>query len=138
MRAVLDTNVLVAGLRSRRGASFALLKAVRDGSLIPIISPAVILEYEDVLMRPGMTGSFPRDQVGPLLDWICSVAEHQQVFFLWRPTLKDPADEMFLEVGVAAKADALITHNSTDFEAAERFDLRVLTSQEALREITEQ
>src|SRR3954452_686271 len=49
---VLDTSVLTAALRSRRGTTFVLLQAVRRGRLTPLAAPSLFLEYEEVLKRP--------------------------------------------------------------------------------------
>ena len=126
LQIVLDTNVLVAALRSRRGASFALLArlaAPTPGYELHVSVP-LVFEYEDVLRRPA-AGVAP-DVADAVLDFICRVAHHREVFYLWRPVLRDPGDDMVLELAVAAGADYLVTFNARDFAGAERFGVRVI------------
>lgn len=71
--------------------------------------------------------------VDDVLDFVCSVAYHQAIFFLWRPALRDPGDDMVLELAVAAGADFVVTFNTRDFAGSERFGLRVVRPGELLR-----
>ena len=130
---VLDTNVLVAGTRSRRGASYRLLASVGTGRFDISVSVALVLEYEDVLARhsPWLSAA----ELADLLDFICQVARRQNVFYLWRPTLRDPKDDHVLEVAVAGACDGIVTFNKKDFAGAERFGLRVMSPQVLLSEI---
>jgi len=138
MRIVLDTSVLVAALRSRRGASNELLRRVAQSSLRPLVSTALFLEYEDVISRAEQrlaTGVSERD-IESFLAALASACDPVEVHFRWRPQLSDPSDELVLEAAVNGMADALVTHNVRDFQvAAERFDLRVLTPQQCLKEM---
>ena len=136
-RVVLDTSVLVAGFRSRKGASNLLLQRVAKGTLRPLVTTALFLEYEDVLLRAEhrlVTGMSEGDVEGALAAF-ASAAEPVEVHFRWRPQLSDPADELVLEAAVNGRADALVTHNIRDFErAAKQFELRVITPQQCLKE----
>ena len=138
MKIVLDTSVLVAALRSRRGASNELLRRVAQSSLRPLVSTALFLEYEDVISRAEQrlaTGMSERD-IESFLAALASACDPVEVHFRWRPQLSDPSDELVLEAAVNGMADALVTHNVRDFQvAAERFDLRVLTPQQCLKEM---
>ena len=138
MRIVLDTSVLVAALRSRRGASNELLRRVAQSSLRPLVSTALFLEYEDVISRAEQrlaTGMSERD-IESFLAALASACDPVEVHFRLRPQLSDPSDELVLEAAVNGMADALVTHNVRDFQvAAERFDLRVLTPQMCLKEM---
>jgi putative PIN family toxin of toxin-antitoxin system len=138
MRVVLDTSVLVAGLRSRLGASNRLLERVAMGDCRPLVTTAVLLEYEDVLRRPEhrlATGMDEGDVAG-FLAALASASEPVEVHFRWRPQLPDPADELILEAAVNGRAEAIVTHDVRDFEAAaESFGLRVLTPAQALLEL---
>jgi putative PIN family toxin of toxin-antitoxin system len=137
-RLVLDTSVIVAALRSRTGASNALLEQVARGRLRPLVSTALFLEYEDVLKRADVrlaTGMSEEDVDG-FLSALASAAEAVDVNFLWRPQLSDPKDELVLEAAVNGEADALVTHNLRDFEPATRlFGLRVLLPRDVLKEL---
>lgn len=138
MRVVLDTSVIVAGFRSRTGASNLLLQAVGKGSLRPLVTTALFLEYEDVLLRPEhrlATGMSESDVQGAL-SALASASEPVEVHFRWRPQLADPSDELVLEAAVNGSADFLVTHNVRDFQpASEKFALKVITPQECLKEM---
>lgn len=137
-RIVIDTCVLVSAFRSRRGASNRLLRLVATRKIRPLISTALFLEYEDVLLRAEqrlVTGMNPQDVEGALAA-LASAAEPVDVHFRWRPQLADPADEFVLEAAVNGGAEALVTHNLRDFEsAAAAFKLRVVSPRQLLEEI---
>jgi putative PIN family toxin of toxin-antitoxin system len=136
-RVVLDTNVLVAALRSPRGASFRVLSLVGTSRFEVSVSVALVLEYEDVLLRQRSDIGLTEESIGDILDYVCSVAGRQEIFFLWRPCLRDPKDDMVLELAVAAGCDAVVTFNRADFRGIERFGVRILTPRELLVEIGE-
>jgi predicted nucleic acid-binding protein len=117
--------MLVAGWRSRLGASFALLEHLRDGAFEIAISVPLVLEYEAVLLRHLTAGRRKADVVA-LVDFLCSIAHQQSIFFLWRPLLRDPDDDMVAEVAVASGVSAIITHNMRDFGGVTPFGVRVL------------
>jgi putative PIN family toxin of toxin-antitoxin system len=132
---VIDTNVLVAGLRSRRGASFMLLSLVGSGRFEINLSVPLVLEYEEVLLRTESGILLPRPAIEDILDYHCSVAGHHEIFFLWRPHLKDLRDDMVLELAVKAGCQFIITFNLRDFAGCERFRIRPLPPAEFLRHI---
>ena len=72
-----------------------------------------------------------------IIDYICSVANRRRIFFLWRPYLRDPKDDMVLELAVEARCDYIVSYNKRHFAGIEKFGLRVLPPQEFLREIGE-
>jgi putative PIN family toxin of toxin-antitoxin system len=136
-KVVLDTNVLVAGLRSRLGASFRLLQLLGSAQFEIGISVPLVLEYEDVLMRQtGLVGLDEAD-VAAMIDYICLVGQRQRIYYLWRPMLRDPKDELVLELAVAANCDGIVTFNVKDFLEAEQFGLSVMTPREFLFKIGE-
>ena len=132
MYAVLDTSVLVSGLRSRNGASFQVLRAIRRGNLRIAVSVALVLEYESVSLRPGLLSAFSPEEIGRIIDGLCRLADHQQVFFAWRPFLTDPDDDLVLELAVAASAPFVITHNIADFHGSDSLGVRAITPATAL------
>ena len=135
MKIVLDTNVLVAALRSRRGASFKLLGMLDCDRLEVSISVPLFLEYEDAASRLIQEGGLTAADVEGVLDYIAAIARHQRIFYLWRPVLRDPDDEMVLEVAVAGQCEAIVTYNKADFAGAEQFGLRTMTPRELLVEL---
>ena len=134
MKIVIDTNVLVAALRSRRGASFRLVSFLPNDKFSIFISVPLVLEYEDALMRLESSAITEQD-IRNFIDFLCEIGHHQEIFFLWRPFLPDPSDDHVLEVAVAAGCDAIVTYNKRDFKGIERFGLRILDPRELLSEI---
>jgi predicted nucleic acid-binding protein len=132
---VIDTNVMVAGLRSRGGASFRLLQAVGTGIFGINVSVPLVLEYEDVLLRPATAIPLPAPAIEAVIDYHCATARHHEIFFLWRPFLPDPSDDMVLELAVAARCSRIITFNKRDFRGAEQFGVGVRTPAEFLAEV---
>jgi putative PIN family toxin of toxin-antitoxin system len=140
LRVVLDTSVILTALRSRDGASFALLRAVRLRRLIPLVSPTLFLEYEDVLKRSDQRAvtKLSLADADIFLGAFALLIEPVEVHIRWRPQLRDPGDEMVLEAAVNGGADALVTYNVKDFrEAAPRFGLRIARPAEILLEISQ-
>lgn len=135
MRIILDTNVLVAGLRSRRGSSFELIKLIGTNQFEIVSSTAIFFEYESVLHREGLFVGFNHSQIDDFLDYLASVIEWQKIYFLWRPKLKDPKDDMVLEVAVNASVDYIVTWNIKDFKNRNPFQLEVITPQEFLTQL---
>ena len=138
VQVVLDTNVLVAGLRSQRGASFRLLTVVgADRSFELNLSVPLVLEYESALKRPGAVPALTDEDIDSVLDYLCFVGHHREIYFLWRPVLQDPKDDMVLEVAVEASCEFVVTHNLRDFRGMERFGVRAVSPSEFLRETGE-
>jgi len=138
LRLVLDTDVLVAALRSDRGASRQLLIRALDREIELLISVPLMVEYEAVLTRPehleasGLTAK----QMNEVLDALAKVVIPVHLRFLWRPRLRDPADEMVLETAVNGGADPLVTFNVRHLaEAAREFGIRVLRPRDAWKEV---
>jgi putative PIN family toxin of toxin-antitoxin system len=122
---VLDTSVLVAAWRSRSGASFALLEHLRDEAFEIAVSVPLVVEYEAVLLR-HLSKTQKRADVEALVDYLCAVGKQQEIFYLWRPLLRDPGDDMVAEVAVGSQVRAIVTHNVRDFGAIVPFGVQVL------------
>lgn len=138
MRIVLDTNVVVAALRSPSGASAALVEQALDRKFTLLLSVPLVLEYEATCSDPaqriasGLSGS----EVETVISALCAVCEPVEGWFLWRPQLRDPSDEMVLETAVNGRADALVTFNSRDFgNVPSTFGVEVLSPRHALRRL---
>lgn len=137
LKVVLDTNVLEAAVRSRNGASYAVLSRVGMGQFEIAISVALVLEYEDVLMRKADSTRRTASAMTAIVDYLCEVGQRQSIFFLWRPCLRDPKDDLVLELAVAAGCNAIVTHNRRDFEPANQFGMDVWTPAQFLRRLGE-
>jgi putative PIN family toxin of toxin-antitoxin system len=138
MRYALDTDVLVAGLRSQTGASRQLLLLLHHERYQAIASVAMMLEYEAVLKRAENLNAFNLtvDEIERFLDNMSLLVTPVTPFFLWRPQLRDPADEHILEAAVNGHADAIVTFNQRHFQAAaRRFGIAVLSPGDALRRL---
>ena len=128
MRIVLDTSVLVAAARSRRGASFALLSRLPSQQFQIALTVALYLEWQAVLTREEHLpqGATAEDALG-FLRYLASIAHLQDVHFLWRPYLRDPDDDLVLECAVAAGCRYIVTHNLRDFDRAIDLNVRAIT-----------
>ncbi len=134
---VVDTNVLISALRSRRGPSFKLLSLIGKGGFDINLSVPLVLEYEAVAKRSRWSGKPALSYVSNILDYLCAVGRKQQIHFLWRPRARDPKDDMVLEVAVAGECDGIVTYNKKDFAEAKSFGLELLTPKEFLKKIGE-
>lgn len=134
---VLDTNVVIAALRSKRGASARLLSLVGTGRFEIHDSVPLILEYEDVLQRQSVDLGLSDQDISDVVNSLCALAQHHEIYFLWRPTLPDANDELILELAVSARCDYIVTHNVGDFRGVEQFGVVAVTPGEFLRIIGE-
>jgi putative PIN family toxin of toxin-antitoxin system len=137
VRLVLDTDVLVAALRSDKGASRQLIIPALDGKVELLVSVPLMVEYESVLTRAEhlRASGLTIEDVNEILDALARVLTPVRLRFLWRPRLKDPADEMVLETAVNGGADRLVTFNVRHLAgAAGEFGIRVMRPPDALKE----
>jgi len=142
MKIVIDTNIFLSALFSKRGASNRLLIWLfQQKKKYNVISNTLLTEYEDVLTRDKNIKQYNdlnKDDIEKFLNDICLISHHQKIYFLWRPFLKDHNDDMVLEVAANAKAKAIITFNPKDFKGVkEKFNIEILTPKEFLNNIGE-
>jgi putative PIN family toxin of toxin-antitoxin system len=142
MRIVIDTDVVVAAVRSRKGASAALLAHVVEGHATMLLSVALALEYETIALLPEhvMAGGTTLTIVGKLIDTLIDIAEPVKVSFQYRPQLSDPGDEMVLESAINGNAEAIVSFNSKDYRKEGKiipsaFGVDVIDPAEALRRL---
>ena len=135
---VIDTNILFTGLKSRRGASFKLLSIIGQKKFNINISVPLLLEYEAVAKKLIGEIILTEEDIDDILNYICKVSKWREIFYLWRPFLKDRKDDMILELAVTSQSNMIITYNKKDFKNTEKyFGIRLLTPKEFLFEIGE-
>lgn len=132
---VIDTNVFVSALRSKNGASYKLFMLIGRGLFDINISVPLVLEYEASAKKLITQTSLTAEDIDDIIDYICSVAKHREIFYLWRPFLKDSKDDMVLELAVESQSNFIITYNTSDFKGSKQFGIPVLTSKEFLEKI---
>ncbi len=135
---VLDTDVMVAALRSDRGASRQLLLAALDRQFELLLSVSLMLEYEAVLTRAQHLAAcgLSSAEIGRVLDDLAAVARPVRLAFRWRPRLPDPDDDMVLETAINGSASAIVTFNQRDFaKAGKDFNCAIILPATALRQI---
>ncbi|MDR9365147.1 MAG: putative toxin-antitoxin system toxin component, PIN family [Balneolaceae bacterium] len=134
---VLDTNVIYAALRSKRGASYWLLSLLDSDKFEINLSVPLVIEYEDVLKRKIDSLTFTERKIDQFLDYLCITGNWHEVYFLWRPILKDPEDDMILELAVRAGCQYIVTYNKQDFQGVDKFGIQLATAKEFLQTINE-
>jgi putative PIN family toxin of toxin-antitoxin system len=134
---VIDTNVLVAAQRSKRGASSKLMSFVGTHRFDMHVSVPLVFEYEATLLQYREQLALTPEDVADVVDAVCALAIPHKIYFLWRPYLRDRKDELVLELAVAARCDYIITYNQRDFRGAEMFGMRISDPRAFLQAIGE-
>jgi uncharacterized protein len=138
MRVVIDTNIIVSALMNPSNAPRQVLRMCLNCEIKPLIGSALFMEYRDVIARDKLFKSCPvsRDDRDALLDALFSVSEWVKIHFLWRPNLRDEADNHLIELAVAGGAEVIISANKRDLNFGELLfpNLRVQTAGEFLNE----
>lgn len=138
LRLVLDTDVIIAAMRSPTGASTALLDAALNKKLIMLASVPLFIEYDAKCTDPKhwTEAGLTKEQANSYVNGIATLVKPVKTHFLWRPVLRDPNDEMVLEVAMNGQADAIVTFNHRDYRGvSERFNLDILLPSEAIRRV---
>ena len=135
---VIDTNIFVSALKSDRGAAYSLVSRLPSSKFQISLSVPLYIEYQDVLTRKEhMAGTSTREEILAFLRYVCKIANRQKIFYLWRPWLKDPKDDMVLELAVASKSQFIITYNQKDFSNIKQFGIEAITPKNFLQRIEE-
>lgn len=135
VRYVVDTDVIVAAMRSPGGASAAILRAARNGTVTLLVSVPLGMEYEAVCseLEHRLAAGLSEREVEIFLDAVLAMAEPVKTHFLWRPQLRDPGDETVLGAAVNGRANALVTFNVRDFGTVPaRFGIELMVPREAI------
>lgn len=135
-RVVLDTSILVTGIRNAGGASRALLRAALEGRYRPLASTALLLEYESALLRPEHLKHarvVPRDAIA-LLDAYAASSEYVHIHFPLLPIAEDPNDDTVLETAVNGSATMIVTFDRA-IQRAPSFGILTYSPQSAARKL---
>ena len=130
---IIDSNVILSGLKSKNGYSFKLLKQIPNNKFKVAISVPLILEYESLLMSNIKTLGLNKKDINDFINYICKISEHTKIYYLWRPFLKDPYDDHLLEVAVASSSNYIITFNIKDFINIEQFGIKALKPKDFIK-----
>ena len=135
LQIVIDTNVFVAALRSKRGAANFLVNRLDDERWQLNASNALVLEYEDVLTRDDMRRYISPAEINKTIDAVCSISRFHKIFYLWRFLSRDPDDNFILELAIKANADFIVTFNKKDLSRAIEFGIELVTPREFLESV---
>ncbi len=131
--AILDTNVLVAGIRSRTGASAELLRLLLRGTYRIAISATLVFEYEEILQREAVPTYISEADAVTLIGTICEIGIQHDTRRRESPLSADIDDEFILDLVQVARVNYLVTHNLRHFSKVKLPGLKVVTPQEFLK-----
>jgi len=131
---VIDTNIFISALKNDTGAAFYLLSLLGKSDFETNISVPLIMEYESVANRFLSSTNLTCKDLNHILDFICTESNHHKINYLWRPFLKDPKDDLVLELAVKANCQYIITFNMKDFIGCHKFGIKAVTPYEYLTE----
>lgn len=134
---VIDTNILLSGLRSKKGASYKLLTLLNDPRIQINISVPLIFEYEQILKREYQDLELTLEDIDNIINGICAISNQRTIFYLWRPLAKDPNDDFLIDLAIEAQADFIISYNIKDLKPIEKLGVLVLNPKQFLQLIGE-
>ncbi len=141
MKVVLDTNIFVGALRSGDGINRLMLEMAFRRQITPLMGEALYREYHCLIGREGLYDdrvlNFQERQ--ELLESLCSVCVWTEIYYKWRPNLKDEADNHLIELGLAGNAEYIVSWNIKDFKGGDLYmpDVKVVKPAELLRSLRE-
>jgi putative PIN family toxin of toxin-antitoxin system len=137
IKIVVNTSVFISALIGSQGSSRELIRRCLKGEYQPLIGNALFSEYESVIHRSEIIAKCPltTEEIFALLASLMSVSQWVYIYYLWRPNLKDEADNHLIELAVAGNAQIIATHNLKNFQNAELLfpNLSILTPEEIIR-----
>jgi predicted nucleic acid-binding protein len=123
----------VAAVRSRQGASFALVSSIPNAKFQLCLSIGLYLEWQAVMTRPeNLLQNQSEESALGFLRYLASQSHQQEIHFLWRPHLTDVDDDMVLELAFAAGCPYIVTHNVKDFHGSEQLGVTAITPRDFL------
>ena len=139
IRVVLDTSVMVAAARSRRGASFAIVQMIPERRFEVCLSVGLYMEWVSVLTRrDNLPPDITSQKALGFLRHLASLSHLQDIHYLWRPFLPDPDDDMVLELAFAADCKYIVTYNHRDFRGSEQLGILTISPADFLKQLQNQ
>jgi len=126
-KVVIDTNIVISAMLSSRGAAFKLISLIGKQHFDYAMSVPLMIEYEEVLKREDSKIVISQEAIDNILDRLCYHADLREIFYLWRPVLNDPKDDLVLELAVESNCNSIITYNLKDFKNIKKFGLTAIT-----------
>jgi putative PIN family toxin of toxin-antitoxin system len=130
---VIDTNVILAGLKSKKGASYKLLTILNDQRFQINISTTLVFEYEEILKREQQKIGLNNEDIDNIINGICYLANHHQLFYIWRPLAKDKDDDFLIDLALKCQAQFIVSYNQKDLQPVEKFGISILTPKQFLQ-----
>lgn len=138
MKIVIDTNIVLSALKSSKGASYALMELLPSEKFKTVISVPLYTEYLDVLTRKeNRVGTSSKDDILAYCRYLVSISKRKNIFYLWRPWLRDPKDDMVLELAVASNSQYIVTYNIRDFKHIASFGIQAIKPADFLKLLNE-
>jgi putative PIN family toxin of toxin-antitoxin system len=132
LQMVVDTTVVIAGMRSKKGVSNSFLRLLNDSRVKFHISNALLLEYEEVLRREQAALDLKDQDIEDLLDGFCAFGEKHHRLFTWRPVSGDPDDDFVVDLALSARVEYVVTYNLRDLQFVEQYGIVVVTPRQVL------
>lgn len=101
------------------------------------ISATLIVEYEDVLKRNSLDLGLTFETIERFIDGICFIANHHEIFFLWRPLSTDPDDDFIIDLAIKYQSDFIISYNDKHLKNIRKFGIDILNPKQFLQLIGE-
>ena len=139
MKIVIDTSVWISAFITKDSNARELLRLVFNGRLRPQMSEALFREYESVMKIKKIQKLTPLTSLeqDELFEAYLSTCKWNEIYYTWRPNLKDEDDNFVVELAVASSSKALITYNIKDFKNAELlFKHTIITPEDFIKEIS--
>ena len=130
---VIDTNVILAGLKSNKGASYKLLTILNDQRFQINISTTLVFEYEEILKREQQKIGLNNEDIDNFINGICYLANHHQLFYIWRPLAKDKDDDFLIDLALKCQAQFIVSYNQKDLQPVEKLGISILTPKQFLQ-----
>lgn len=132
MKVIVDTNVFVSGV-FWKGPPNRILDAWVDGRFKLIVSPQILEEYRRVLGELG--SKYSNVKYERILDLVGLEAEVVSPVVFVRPVCKDADDDIFLEAGLAASINYIVSGDKALLATDGFKGLRVVTPSVFLKDL---